>query len=235
MRTIIALLSIFLISCVNAQSKEVDRPALTTARCRSGTANVLKVPKGTIDFSVSMDRPDDADVYINSNFFNSAGPIGEVIIDRKRHSPRKSGGGYFFVKNGVPNVSAYAPPRNPEHSTQSILVAINDGSVNTKMLKRAHAREATYRSLIGIDKRDNLYIIASGRGCLTTIEEIIDIGRSYKIQEAILPDAGSSVDYRLSDGDSETVMKAMPGLMKKAMGIEEPKSYIVGKFNRSNQ
>ena len=48
------------------------------------------------------------------------------------------------------------------------------------------------------------------------------------MQEAILPDAGSSVDYQFSDGLNEVSMKALPSIVKIGLKIEEPKSYIVG-------
>jgi hypothetical protein len=230
MRNFILLISSLLASCSDGQDTLEKRPELSSEMCGVGAMHILDVPKGTVSFAVSRKKPAESDIYINSNFFDHRGPIGELIVSKKRLSSRVRGGGYFFVTGGVPGVSAYAPPKNPEHSTQSILVAIDNGKVNKPMLRRAHARESTYRSLIGVDSSNNLTIIVSGRGCTFTISDIVDAAKRRGVREAILPDAGSSVDYKLSDGNSEVSMKAVPGLMKSAMKIEEPKSYITGKI-----
>jgi hypothetical protein len=194
--------------------------------------HVLSVPPGTVDFSVSRHRPKDADIYINSNFFSRRGPIGELVVAGRRLSSRTKGGGYFFVKGGRAAVSTYTAPRGAEHSSQSILVAISRGKPNLAMAKRAHAREATYRSMIGTDARGALFIVAPDRGCLTTASEMMSRGRSLGLREAILPDAGSSVDYRISDGHDHVSMKSLPGPLKRAMGIEEPKAYILGRIRK---
>jgi hypothetical protein len=230
MKAAILVIAMFMVSCAGAHASDKKLPTLHSEICDVGTMNFLKVPKGSVNFSVSRKRPTSSDIYINSNFFDRRGPIGELVISRKRVSSRVRGGGYFFVRGGNPGVSAYVPPKNPDHSTQSILVAINDGKPNSTLFRRAHAREATYRSLVGTDAAGALHIIVSGRGCNVTIADIVSIGRSKGIKEAILPDAGSSVDYRLSDGSSSVSMKAVPGLVKSVIKIEEPKSYIVGKI-----
>jgi hypothetical protein len=230
MRTIISLAFLFLTSCAAAHGTETPHPELTSEPCGSSVMNILKVPKGTIKFSVSRQRPKSSDVYINSNFFDHRGPIGELVVGGKRLSSRTRGGGYFFVKSGFPSVSAYIPPKGAEYSSQTLLVAINDGKINKSLVRRGHAKELTYRSLVGTDKSGALYIIASGRGCLVTISDVISYGSKLGLDEAILPDAGSSVDYKLSDGYQEVDMKAIPGSIKRIMKIEEPKSYIVGQI-----
>lgn len=230
MKAIAPLVLTLLAACTSAQGGEVPRPTMTSEVCGSSVLNVLTAPQGTIDFSVSRQKPDSSDVYINSNFFDSRGPIGELIVKGKKLSSRIRGGGYFFVKGGQPGVSAYVAPKGAEYSSQSILVAINDGKTNTALTKRAHAKELTYRSLIGVDRKGSLIFIASGRGCLVSISDIISYGQKLGLREAILPDAGSSVDYKFSDGEREVAMKAIPGSVKRVMKIEEPKSYIVGQI-----
>ena len=232
MRFAVLLVSAFLMSCVSLHTGQRSHPSMSTEACGLGSVNVLKVPAGTVDFTVSKKRPSNSDIYINSNFFDRRGPIGELIVKGKRLSSRVRGGGYFFVKAGRPGISAYAPPKNPDYSSQSILVAINDGKINRAMLRRGHARELTYRSLVGVDAESNLYIIASTRTGLITASEIVELARQLGVREAILPDAGSSVDYKLSDGHREASMKSAPGFVKRAMRIEEPKSYIVGNIKR---
>ena len=230
MRNIIPLVLMLLSACAPRSDDQNLRPELFEEPCGSSVMNVLKVPRGTMSFSTSRSRPGDSDVYINSNFFDHRGPIGELIVSGKKLSAGVRGGGYFFVKKGLPGISAYTPPKGAEHSSQTLLVAINDGKVNSPLVRRSHAKELTYRSLIGVDKDSNLYIIASGRGCLVNISDIISYGEKFNLREAILPDAGSSVDYKLSDGDREISMKALPGAVKRVMKIEEPKSYILGRI-----
>ena len=181
---------------------------------------------------MSKKRPTDADIYINSNFFNRKGAIGELIIKGKRVSSRVKGGGYFFVRGGVPGVSAGVAPKRPTYSTQTLLAGINDGKVDAKLLKRAHVKEHNYRSLIGTNASGDLFLIGSDRTGLVTLQDIVNLGERLGIEEAILPDAGSSVDYKFSDGVSEVSMKAMPHIAKKVLGKEEPKSYIVGHIKR---
>ena len=207
-------------------------PVLTQERIGLAVMNVLKVPTGTVAFSVSRKRPADADIYLNSNFFDARGPIGELIINGKRASKRVKGGGYFFVRGGVAGVSAKVAPKNPTYSTQSLIYGINDGKVNAKLFKKTHSKEPDYRTLVGTDASGDVYVIGSSRTALVTVEAIMNLGKQLGIQEAILPDAGSSVDYQLSDGVRTEAMKAMPYVIKKGLGKQEPKSYIVGRIER---
>lgn len=232
MRRIVLLMFLLLTSCAASDDNSIPHPELMRESCDADVVNVLKLPRGSANFYVSRSKPTNADFYINSNFFDSRGPIGELIVKGKRISSRARGGGYFFVKGGVPGVSAYVPPRGAEYSSQSILVAINDGKVNSALTRRAHAKESTYRSLVGVDRAGSVYILATGRKCIVTISEMISYGQRFKLREAILPDAASSVDYKLSDGESEVSMKAIPGPLKQVMRIEEPKSYILGQLRR---
>ena len=230
MRIILPMVFLLLSSCYARLNHERPSPRMTTKPCGLSVMNILEIPSGTVDFSVDRKRPHNSDIYINSNFFDSNGPIGELVVRGKKLSSRSRGGGYFFVKSGRPSVSDRAPTKGVEYSTQSILIAINDGKVNSALTRQPHAIEPTYRSLIGIDKNKTLYFLASGRGCFVSISKIISYAKDLKLQEAILPDAGSSVDYKLSDGERVAAMKAIPGSIKYAMDIEEPKSYIVGKI-----
>lgn len=232
MLSTILWLPIFLASCAASQPAGAAHPTLSTETITARQLNVLKVPVGTVAFSVSKRRPNDADIYINSNFFDRRGAIGELIINGKRVSSRVKGGGYFFVRGGVPSVSAGVAPKHPTYSSQTLLFGINDGKVNSKLFQRTHAKEENYRSLIGTNSAGDLFIIGSDRTGLVTIRDIVNLGKRLGLQEAILPDAGSSVDYKFSDGSSEVSMKALPYIAKKALGKEEPKSYIVGRIKR---
>ena len=123
-------------------------------------------------------------------------------------------------------------PKSPTYSTQSLIYGINDGKVNTKLFRKKYSKEPNYRTLVGTDASGDLYILGSSRTALITVEAIVNLGKQLGIQEAILPDAGSSVDYQLSDGVGTEAMKAMPYVVKKSLGKQEPKSYIVGRIKR---
>ena len=183
MRISIMLISIALSSCTMLNHDKVIRPIISSETISACQMNVLKVPVGTVKFSVSKRRPVNADIYINSNFFDRRGPIGELIIAGKRTSSRTKGGGYFFVRNGIAGVSAYTAPANPSYSTQSILVGINDGKINSKLFKQSHAKKRVYRSLVGVNGSGDLYFIASSRTCLVTIREIVNLGKQLGMQE----------------------------------------------------
>jgi len=226
------LSSLWLGACASKSPSTAARPILSDERIGLAVMNVLKVPSGTVAFSVSRKRPTDADIYLNSNFFDSRGPIGELIINGKRASKRVKGGGYFFVRGGVAAVSAQVAPKNPTYSTQSLIYGINDGKVNAKLFRKKHSKEPDYRTLVGTDASGDLYIIGSSRTALVTVEAIVNLAKRLGIQEAILPDAGSSVDYQISDGVHQESMKAMPYVIKKSLGKQEPKSYIVGRIKR---
>lgn len=219
---------LFITACAGGGHTKVNRPSLFTHSTGGVSFAVLMSPAGSVKFKTSTRRPGAADIFINGNFFNRGGPIGELIVGGKRVSAREKHGGYFFVKGGRAHVSAYSPPIHPEHSMQTVLVGINDGKVNRRLLKQRHARELEHRSLIGVNKDNDVIIIASQAFGLVTIKDIVDAARGLGVIEAILPDAGSSVDYRLSDGAQTKEFKSVPGIVKRLAGIEEPKSYVVG-------
>ena len=231
-RFMLVLIPVVLGACATQPKGAGPKPILSQERIGFTMMNVLKVPTGTVAFSVSRKRPTDADIYLNSNFFDSRGPIGELIINGKRASKRVKGGGYFFVRGGVAFVSAQVAPKSPTYSTQSLIYGINDGKVNTKLFRKKHSKEPNYRTLVGTDASGAVYIIGSSRTALITVEAIVNLGKQLGIQEAILPDAGSSVDYQISDGVQTEAMKAMPYVVKKGLGKQEPKSYIVGRIER---
>jgi hypothetical protein len=92
-------------------------------------------------FGVSEGKPVNTDFYINSNFFKNEGPIGLVVIDGIRKNAALKGGGYFYVKKGIPFVQAKNCPKITEYASQTILWAIDNGRVNESLLKNLTQRK----------------------------------------------------------------------------------------------
>ncbi len=197
------------------------------------TFNVMKVAPGKMEFTVQRGRPSDADFYINSNFFHKGGKqIGEIVIDGLKQNPSIRGGSYFFVRNGVPSVSAYEHPDNADYSTQSVISIINDGVANTTLYRMSHAKFKTSRSVIGQDANGNIYVISTSFSSKVSIEQITEFALGLGIVEAMVPDGGTSVDYKMSNGETAVEVKVMPHFIKQYMDIDEPQIYIVGNLLR---
>jgi hypothetical protein len=192
---------------------------------------VYRIPKDSMDFKIGKVPPADADFYLNGNFFSDQ-PLGLVVIEGKRHAKRKTGGGYFFVRNGKAHVRALECPKMTEYASQTILWGIDDGTVNDALLKKTHALKPTYRTLMGEDEHANIWVIASNRTGLVTIEEMVNYALKIGLVEAVLFDGGSSVEYKFTDGEREESFKAMNGWIKKYKRIQEPPVFIYGNFKR---
>tara|TARA_R110000803_G_scaffold129867_5_gene197167 strand:- start:4626 stop:5315 length:690 start_codon:yes stop_codon:yes gene_type:complete len=192
--------------------------------------NIVQIDKEEMEFGVSETRPTESDFYINSNFFTTTSPIGLVVINNKRKSRRVKGGGFFYVKNSKPYVRSKRCPRWTEFSSQTILWGIDDGKVNTSLLKKSHSKGKRYRTLMGEDINGDIVIISSNRIGLVTIEEIIDFSMKYNIVDGILLDGGTSVDYKFTDENGSISFSSVPDNMKNTLGIKKPTTYIYANF-----
>ena len=193
--------------------------------------NIYTIKNGEMTFGVSETKPKNSDFYINSNFFTTESSIGLVVIDRKRKSNRVDGGGFFYVKNGKPFVKVKECPRMTEHASQTILWGIDNGTVNTSLTKKAHAKRKRYRTLMGQNKKGDIIIISSNRIGFVTIQEILDFSKKYEIVDGILLDGGTSVDYKFSDDNTTVEFASVPEKIKKEFDIKKPTTYIYGNFN----
>jgi len=187
---------------------------------------VYEIPKDKMEFFVSESRPNDAEFYINSNFFDkNHNPIGLVKIDGKIKSLQTKGGSFFSVNNGVIKIGRKTPAFNSKHISQSLLWGINGGKINKKLINKKHAKKKVYRSLIGEKKDGSIFIIVSSRIGFVTIEEILLLGEKMKIENAILFDGGSSLDYKFN----KRKFTALHSFFKKVFKIRESTTYIVGR------
>ena len=192
--------------------------------------NVIKINKDEMSFGVSTEKPSDADFYINSNFFTkSNNSIGLVVINRLRHSKRKSGGGYFYVVDGQPHIASGFCPRMTDYASQSILWGIDNGIKNEGLFNTRHVNETAYRTIMGENAEGQIVVISSNRLGLVTIKEIVDYAASIGMVEGILLDGGSSVDYKFDD----EVFQSVPDIVKSAMDINQPTTYIYGNFKNN--
>lgn len=192
--------------------------------------NIFVFNPDKISFGVSQGKPSDVNFYMNSNFFNKTS-IGLVVVDGKIKTNKVNGGGYFFVKNGTPNISVNSCPGNVEYASQSILWGINNGSPNNRLTKLCHAKIKTYRNMIGKNKYGNIIIVVSNNNGFVTIKEVINQGLELGIVNGVLFDGGSSVDYKYCDNQYKKEFKSLSGLLKILGNIDEPKTYIYGKLN----
>ena len=191
--------------------------------------NVIVMDKKDMKFGVSEGKPDSADFYINSNFFENEGPIGLVVVDGIRQNDRTERGGYFYVKNGVPYVRAKFCPKMTEFASQTILWAIDNGQVNEGLLKTSHAKLKRHRTIMGENAQGQIMVISSNSFLsLVTIEEIINFAKEKGMVEGILLDGGTSVDYKCTNGKDGVEFSSVPENLKPALGITKPFTYIYG-------
>ena len=216
---------------------------LTTTSCNTkkpnkitiieeGDYNVIVMNKEAMKFGVSEGKPVNTDFYINSNFFKNEGPIGLVVVDGIRKNAPLKGGGYFYVKKGIPYVQAKYCPKITEYASQTILWAIDNGRINESLLKKSHAKKKRYRTIMGENAKGQIMIISSSSILsLVTIEEIINFAIEKGMVEGILLDGGTSVDYKCTNGEDTVDFSSVPENLKPTFGITKPFTYIYGNIN----
>ena len=191
--------------------------------------NIIIMDKKDMKFGVSESKPENADFYINSNFFSNKGPIGLVVVDGVRLNKRTKSGGFFYVKNGVPYVRSRFCPKKTEYASQTILWAIDNGRVNEGLLKKSHAKLERHRTIMGEHDHGQFMIISSSYFLsLVTIEEIVNFAKEKGMVEGILLDGGSSVEYTCTNGDDTVNFSSVPETLKPTLGITKPFTYIYG-------
>jgi len=182
-------------------------------------------------FGVVEDGERDYDFYVNSNFFTkSADIIGGLVIDGENIKSQFKGGGSFTVKNGKPNIE-FGRNNKVDHLSQSLVWIVKNNRLNTTMLAKDHANKKVMRLLLGKNKNNEIVLIHSNKFNLVTMKEIANVAQSVGITDAIILDSGSSVDLYISHEKYEHSIKAVPSIIKRVIGIDEPVAYIVGSFN----
>ena len=223
--TIMATIFLATISC---NTKEPNNISII----EEGDYNVIVMNKEDMKFGVSEGKPENADFYINSNFFKNEGPIGLVVVEGIRKNNRVKEGGYFYVKKGIPYVRAKSCPKMTEYASQTILWAIANGRVNEGLLKKSHAKLERHRTIMGENDQGQIMIISSSSyWSLVTIEEIINFAIEKGMVEGILLDGGTSVDYKCTNGVESADFSSVPENLKPTFGITKPFTYIYGNLN----
>jgi exopolysaccharide biosynthesis protein len=182
-------------------------------------------------FGVSTKKPNKSDFYTNSNFFTNKSAIGLVVVNGKKINSKTIGGGYFYVTNGVAHVSSKKCPKNVDFASQTILWGIDNGVKNKKLFKTSHGKLKRYRTIIGENNNGEIMIISSDRLGLVTIKEIIDFAYNKGMNEGILLDGGTSVDYKFSDDKNSVCFESVPSDLKPLFKIKKPTTYIYGNLN----
>jgi hypothetical protein len=178
-----------------------------------------------VTFGVSSSRPSGKKFYMNSNFFNKKA-IGLVVENGVKKSSRVSGGGYFYVSNGVVNIKRGGCPRNTDYASQTILWGIDNGITNKSLMRQRHAKQLTYRNIVGKNKNGEIIFVVSNFGGVVTIEDVINEGIKQGMVEGVLFDGGTSVEYKFNDGKYSTSFTALSDAGKKLVGIDKPTTYI---------
>jgi hypothetical protein len=178
-----------------------------------------------VSFGVSSVRPSGKKFYMNSNFFNKKA-IGLVVEDGVKKSSRVSGGGYFYVSNDVVNIKRGGCPRNTDYASQTILWGIDNGITNKSLMRQRHAKQLTYRNIVGKNKNGEIIFVVSNFGGVVTIEDVINEGVRQGMVEGVLFDGGTSVEYKFNDGKYSTSFTALSDSGKKLVGIDKPTTYI---------
>lgn len=178
-----------------------------------------------VSFGVSSVRPSGKKFYMNSNFFNKKA-IGLVVEDGVKKSSRVSGGGYFYVSNDVVNIKRGGCPRNTDYASQTILWGIDNGITNKSLIRQRHAKQLTYRNIVGKNKNGEIIFVVSNFGGVVTIEDVINEGVRQGMVEGVLFDGGTSVEYKFNDGKYSTSFTALSDSGKKLVGIDKPTTYI---------
>jgi hypothetical protein len=176
-------------------------------------------------FGVSSSRPSGKRFYMNSNFFNKVA-IGLVVENGVRKSNRVSGGGYFYSVDGKVNVKRGQCPKKVDYASQTILWGIDDGVVNSHLMKQNHAKQLTYRNIVGKNKNGDIIFIVSNFGGVVTIKDIINEGVKQGMVEGVLFDGGTSVEYKFNDGEYSSSFIALSDEGKKIVGVDKPTTYI---------
>lgn len=193
-----------------------------------GKIYCIKIFKNKMNFQVT-ENSKNFDFSINSNFFSSK-PLGEVIINKKVINKRSSGGGFFTSKNGIFNVTTKNRPLDVDFSSQTHLIGIINGKLNSNVFKAEWAKKQFYRMLVGKDSKNNLLILHSDRYALISIEDICKVGKKNGIVTGLIFDGGSSVDVNLNDEMFNHSFQALPTILREFKKNTTPPIYIVGNF-----
>ena len=121
-------------------------------------------------------------------------------------------------------------PTNVKFNAQTILLGVIDGEINKSLIKKSHSKKLDYRTVIGKTTAGDIILIASTRTGMVTIEEILNVGIDNGMVDGILFDGGSSVEYGYLTESGLHTFKSVPGIVKKNLGIEEPKSFVYAKI-----
>ena len=228
----IALVLVFGVMLLNMTVMSKCGDNHTTQISSSTYFNILKINKDEMSFGVSNNRPDTADFYINSNFFNNSA-IGLVVIEGLRYSNRHRSGGYFYVVNGKPHIASGFCPRMTQYASQTILWGIDNGIKNEKLFNTRHGNLNRYRTIMGENSEGQIIVVSSNRIGLVTIKEIVDYAESLGMVEGILLDGGTSVDYKFTDDSEIETFQSVPDFIKSRTNIKQPTTYIYGNFKNN--
>jgi exopolysaccharide biosynthesis protein len=93
-------------------------------------------------------------------------------------------------------------------------------------MRQRHAKQLTYRNIVGKNKNGEIIFVVSNFGGVVTIEDVIKEGIKQGMVEGVLFDGGTSVEYKFNDGKYSTSFTTLSDAGKKLVGIDKPTTYI---------
>lgn len=196
---------------------------------RNGKITYILIKKNYFNYKVVNQSHRKFDFYVNANYFEKY-PIGEVVSDGKKISPKRKGGGFFTTNNGSPKFYFGSHPK-VSNSAQTHTIAIINGSMNTKIFKYRWAKYHLPRLVVGEDKKGNIVILHSNINGGCSVESISKLSKSLGIQNGLIFDGGASIEVGINTPELSYHYQQVPDIIRSINNVPTPWVFIVGNRN----
>lgn len=193
---------------------------------KQGTITIIRIRKNYFNYKVVNKSHTDFNFYVNSNYFSTK-PVGEVIINGKKISQTRRGGG-FFTSNGKTPKFYFGSHPKVKYSSQTHTVALIEGNLNYRIFKYKWAKYRLPRLLIGEDKLGNLILIHSNINGGCSIESISRIAKTNGVYNGLIFDGGASIEIGIKSDGINYHYQQVPDVIRKINGTPTPWVFIVG-------
>ena len=180
---------------------------------------------------------------INSSFYERDFSIrGEVIVDGDKKGEASNSSGYFKVIDDTAIVGPKSLFKNRSgninYSCQAHPSVMKNGVIWDYILKESKNqifwKQKTYRSLVGVDDKNNICFLVSGNGGLVSIKETSLIAKKCGIKNATMLDAGAALQYSIKVGSNKTTFSSWNNLLNLGRTIDKIFRKIVGQRSYSS-
>lgn len=193
---------------------------------RNGKITYISIKKNYFNYKVVNQQHRNFDFYVNANYFAKY-PIGEVISNGKKISPKRNGGGFFTSTNGTPRFYFGSHPK-VNNSAQTHTIAIINGSMNTKIFKYRWAKYHLPRLVVGEDKKGNIVIIHSNINGGCSVESISKLSKSLGVENGLIFDGGASIEVGINTPEVNYHYQQVPDIIRSINNVPTPWVFIVG-------